>query len=69
MTVITLKVEGMSCGHCTQAVTRAIEAVQGVTGVQVSLERQEAVVDGPADIGQLVQAVRDAGYAARPGIP
>ena len=41
----TIKIEGMSCGHCVKAVEKALNAVDGVTGVQVSLEEKEAVVE------------------------
>jgi copper chaperone len=30
-------VKGMSCGHCAAAVTKALEALPGVSGVQVDL--------------------------------
>jgi len=65
MTTILLKITGMTCGHCTQAVSRAVAAVAGVTAVQVSLERQEASVQGDADLAKIIGAVADAGYAAR----
>jgi copper chaperone len=65
MTSVTLTIEGMTCGHCSQAVNRAVAAVPGVTAVRVSLERNEAQVEGDADPAQLVLAVKDAGYKAR----
>lgn len=33
----TITVKGMSCGHCKQAVTKALEALPGVSDVQVDL--------------------------------
>ncbi|MGB3563118.1 MAG: cation transporter [Thermoanaerobaculia bacterium] len=61
--MIKLKIEGMSCDHCVQAVTRALAAVPGVTQVvEVSLERGEAIVDGEAAFEQLAAAVREEGY-------
>ena len=59
-----IKVTGMSCQHCVGAVTRALEAVPGVTAVQVDLETGLARVQGEADPGALTQAVVDAGYGA-----
>jgi copper chaperone len=64
MTTNTLKITGMTCGHCSQAVTRALAAVAGVTAVQVSLEKGEARIEGDADPGQLIRAVRSEGYGA-----
>jgi copper chaperone len=38
----TLKIEGMSCGHCVKAVTDALSAINGVADVNVSLEEGTA---------------------------
>jgi len=65
--MIKLYVEGMTCNHCTAAVSAALAKVQGVDRVvEVSLERGEAVIDGRPDIEALVVAVREEGYKARP---
>ena len=62
-----LKVEGMSCNHCVNAVSRALEAVAGVDRVvEVSLDRGEAVIEGNADIAQLLAAIEGEGYKASP---
>ena len=66
MSDITLNVTGMTCGHCVQAVQRALAAVPGVTGVVVDLNRHEARIAGAAPAAELVRAVETAGYAARP---
>jgi copper chaperone len=62
----TLKITGMTCGHCSQAVTKSLTAVPGVTAVQVSLEKQEARVEGDAVLAQLLRAVEAEGYGAQP---
>ena len=60
-----LKVEGMSCNHCVNAVTRALGSVPGVDRVvEVNLERGEAVIEGSADVAQLVAAVEEEGFKA-----
>lgn len=59
-----IKVTGMSCQHCLGTVTRALEAVPGVTGVQVELAGGLARIQGDADPKALVQAVVEAGYGA-----
>ncbi len=38
----TIKVTGMSCQHCVQSVTKALNEIEGVHDVQVSLENGEA---------------------------
>ena len=63
---LTLKVTGMSCAHCVAAVTRALQKVPGVEGVEVSLDRGEAVVRGAADLPALIAAIKKEGYAAEP---
>lgn len=59
----TLKIEGMSCGHCTGRVEKALNAMDGVSAT-VSLEDKSATVQLSKDISdeQLVKTVTDAGY-------
>ncbi|MFO0568466.1 MAG: cation transporter [Polyangiaceae bacterium] len=65
--MITLKVTGMTCGHCEMAVKKALAAVPGVERV-VSVDRvkQEAVVEGAPEVSALVQAIGEEGYEAQP---
>ncbi len=60
--MIVLKIDGMSCGHCTAAVEKALKAVPGVISVQVTLEPGEARVEGDADVEALKAAVTEEGY-------
>lgn len=65
--MITLKVEGMTCGHCEAAVRSALETVPGVVRVtEVSRERQIAVAEGDVAIEALISAVEEEGYRATP---
>lgn len=61
-----LNVEGMSCQHCVAHVTQALEAVEGVSRVEVSLEDASAIVefDGAVSDEALIAAVKNAGYEA-----
>jgi Cu+-exporting ATPase len=62
----TLTIEGMSCGHCTARVTKALQAVKGAQSVAVSLENKNAVVEGDGLIeADLRAAVEDAGYQVK----
>jgi copper chaperone len=61
-TTMTYDVKGMTCGHCVRAVTEEIEAVDGVTSVDVSLDEARAVVTGNADTEAVRAAVVEAGY-------
>lgn len=60
----TLTVEGMSCEHCEQTVVDALESVEGVESASADREREQATIEGAADVETLVAAVEDAGYAA-----
>ena len=58
----TLKIEGMSCGHCKMSVEKALQAIAGVVSVSVDLEKKEALVTGTAEREALVKAVEDIGF-------
>jgi copper chaperone len=38
----TIKITGMRCGHCTGAVTKALENIEGIADVRVDLDKGEA---------------------------
>ena len=61
----TIHIEGMSCGHCLNAVNHALSSVPGVTIDAVRIGRADVRYDEtttrPAD---LETAVADAGYRA-----
>jgi copper chaperone CopZ len=61
----TLKIEGMMCEGCVKSVTEALQKVDKVTKVDVSLKSNKAVVehDGASDEA-LIAAVVDAGFRA-----
>lgn len=61
-TETVLKIEGMSCGHCTMSVEKALQAIAGVASVSVSLEKKEALVIGTAKREALVKAIEDIGF-------
>lgn len=59
----TISIEGMHCQHCVAAVNEALQAVPGVTSVAVSLENNNAVVEGVSlDDAALKAAVEDTGF-------
>ena len=57
-----LAVRGMTCKGCVNAVTRVLSRVAGTADVRVDLEAGRAEVQGNAAPGDLVAAVRAAGY-------
>ncbi|MDO4429093.1 MAG: heavy metal translocating P-type ATPase [Atopobiaceae bacterium] len=62
----TLNVTGMMCQHCVAHVRKALEGVDGVSAVDVSLEAGTATVEAADSVTDeaLVAAVADAGYEA-----
>lgn len=65
--MIELKVTGMTCGHCENAVNKALAAVPGVTRVvEVSREKSRVMVEGSADVQALIAAITEEGYSAEP---
>jgi len=59
----TLKISGMSCGHCKMAVEKALKEVSGVEEVNVDLKKASATVTGTDfDEGALKTSVEKAGY-------
>jgi copper chaperone len=45
MTKTVLNVEGMSCEHCVNAVTKAVGALPGIAGVAVDLDAGTVTVE------------------------
>lgn len=62
---ITLALSGLHCGNCAKSVEKALTAVEGVTSVSVTLDPQQAVVEGSASAEALVAAVDDIGFEAK----
>ncbi len=60
-----LNIEGMTCDHCVMHVTKALQAVPGVTETTVDLQTKSAKVehDG-AELQNLIAAVEEEGYTA-----
>ena len=63
MNDITLKIEGMSCQHCVMRVKKAIEAVQGVSKVEVVIGQATVSFDEVKTSKEAISvAVEKAGY-------
>lgn len=62
---VTLAVPGMTCPVCPITVKKALQKVNGVTQVEVSYEKKEAVVtfdDAKTTVESLTKATAGAGY-------
>ncbi len=67
MNTSTLKVDGLTCGHCVQHVTTELTGIDGVTAVDVDLvaggtSTVRVTSVGPIEPEQFAAAVDEAGY-------
>ena len=64
----TIKVSGMTCGHCVSAVTMELSLLPTVTEVDVDLESGQVTISSDAALeqAQLATAIDEAGYELVP---
>jgi copper chaperone len=62
---IVFKVEGMTCGHCKNAVEKAVNALPGVSSAEVTLDDNKVTVDFDTHVvgvDAIKKAIVEAGY-------
>lgn len=59
-------ITGMSCAACSARVERAVSKVNGVRSCSVNLLTNSMTVEGNASHADVIKAVTDAGYGAKP---
>lgn len=65
MEKVTLKVEGMSCGHCVKAVEGSVGELTGVSTVKVNLESKSVDIEFNASevsLDTIKETIDDQGY-------
>jgi copper chaperone len=66
---ISLSISGMSCGHCVDAVTKALRTIPNLDVNRVAVGSADVSVRGSArvedTIGAAVEAIRRVGYDVR----
>jgi len=62
----TVTIKGMSCQHCVASVTKALEAIDGVTDVKVDLAAKTATYGEtkPVDLQTVKKAIAAIGFEA-----
>jgi len=61
----TIKVTGMTCGHCEASVREALEGVAGVEKVlEVDRATERAVIEGSPENEALIAAIVEVGFEA-----
>jgi copper chaperone len=61
----TLSIDGMTCGHCVQAVTKVLAAVPGVGVRSVAVGSAQITAPDGLTVARAVNALGEAGYAAK----
>ncbi|WP_077610369.1 copper chaperone CopZ [Clostridium sp. Marseille-P2415] len=65
MAKTVINVDGMACEHCVKAITKAVGAVPGVSGVSVDLEAKTVTVEHDPDkapLDKIKSEIEDQGY-------
>ncbi len=62
-----LHIEGMMCAHCVKHVTDALNAVDGVSVIEVNLKKKTAGIELEKDVKneELTAAIKNAGYEVK----
>lgn len=60
--MLTLKVSGMTCSKCAEAVTAAVKSLPSVQDVSVDLARGQVLVKGNPDPSTVRAAIAEEGY-------
>ena len=55
-------VNGMTCGHCTSAIEKAIKSIDPQAEVSTDIEHAEVTVRSQGNEGRIRNATREAGY-------
>ena len=60
----TISIEGMMCDNCKKHVEKALNSIEGVTSVKVSLENKNAIIECNLDVSDetIKETVKEAGY-------
>ncbi len=60
----TVKINGMKCDHCSGAVTKALESIEGITDLKVDLEKGKVsyLADKPVAFDVIKAAITKIGF-------
>jgi copper chaperone len=65
MEKIIIKVEGMSCEHCVNAITKALGVLPGIAKVEVDLATKNVTVEhdsNQTDLAKIKAEIEEQGY-------
>lgn len=64
---ITIKIKGMGCQNCVNAVTESLNELEGISRVNVSLEKESAEVEydeSKINSDKMIEAIKELEYEA-----
>lgn len=67
MKSIIVNIQGMSCGHCSAAVERAVKGIAGISDIKVSLADKNAHIsfdENQTNTDAILTAITEEGYQA-----
>jgi copper chaperone len=65
MTHKNINVEGMTCEHCVDTVTKAVNTLDGISQVSVDLDKKQVTVDfdeGRTDMNAISTKIIEVGF-------
>ncbi|MFA7436765.1 heavy-metal-associated domain-containing protein [Castellaniella sp.] len=62
----TFVVSDMTCNHCVQTITKAVQAVSADAVVQADLAAHQVTIEAPVDAARLQAAIAAEGYDVQP---
>ena len=60
---LNLNVDGMTCGHCEQAVKNAVLEIDAEAAVQIDRIKGQVKIQTEAQTDSIVKAIEEEGYA------
>lgn len=64
---LSIKIDGMGCGHCVASVEKALKQLDGVNVIRVEVGAADVVYDPEkTPFARIREAIDDAGYTAHP---
>jgi len=62
---MVFSVSNMKCAGCVSAVEDAVKALDGIGEVNVSLEKNQAIIKSSETANALIKVITDAGFPAK----
>ena len=62
-----ISIEGMSCNHCKMSVKKALNSLEGVAKVEVSLENKNAIIESSINVenSKIEEVITEAGFEVK----